>query len=76
MNLVDIFTHMNPVLRIFLVIVLAGTAIFAVKAIRRLSQYLLTMKVDSSESSKEILTRRCPKFARRSAAPVFADDSS
>jgi small conductance mechanosensitive channel len=38
-------------------------AIFAVKTIRRFSQYLLTMKVDSSESSKEILTRRYPKLA-------------
>jgi small conductance mechanosensitive channel len=38
-------------------------AIFAVKAIRRFSQYLLTMKVDSNESSKEILTRRYPKLA-------------
>jgi small conductance mechanosensitive channel len=63
MKLVDILTHMNPVLRIFLVIVLAVAAIFAVKAIRRLSQYLLTMKVDSNEASQEILTRRYPKLA-------------
>jgi len=63
MKLADILTDMNPVLRISLVIVLAVAAIFAVKAIRRLSQYLLTMKVDSRESSKEILTRRYPKLA-------------
>jgi small conductance mechanosensitive channel len=54
---------MNPILRILLVIILAAAAIFAVKTIRRLSQYLLTMKFDSSESSKEILTRRYPKLA-------------
>jgi moderate conductance mechanosensitive channel len=54
---------MNPVLRILLVIVLAVVAIFIVKAIRRLSQYLLTMKVDSNETSQAILTRRYPKLA-------------
>jgi len=63
MKLLDILTHMNPVLRILLVIVLAVAAIFIVKAIRRLSQYLLTMKVDSNETSQAILTRRYPKLA-------------
>jgi small conductance mechanosensitive channel len=38
-------------------------SIFAVKIIRRFSQYMLTMKVDSKETSKEILTRRYPKLA-------------
>ncbi len=63
MKLVDILTHMNPVLRIILVIFLAVATIFAVKIIRRFSQYLLTMKVDSNETSQEILTRRYPKLA-------------
>jgi len=63
MKLVDIFTDINPFLRILLVIVLAVAAIFIVKAIRRLSQYLLTMKIDSKEPSQEILTRRYPKLA-------------
>ncbi|MEJ2282870.1 MAG: mechanosensitive ion channel [Desulfobacterales bacterium] len=63
MKLMDILAHMNPVLRILLVIVLAVVAIFIVKAIRRLSQYLLTMKVDSNETSQAILTRRYPKLA-------------
>ena len=63
MKLVDILTDMNPILRIFLVIVLAVAANFIVKTIRRFSQYLLTMKVDSSQSSKEVLTRRYPKLA-------------
>ena len=63
MKLLDILTDMNPILRILLVIVLAVAAIFAVKAIRRFSQYLLTMKVDSQETSQEILTRRYPKLA-------------
>src|SRR5210317_2240381 len=63
MKLVDILTDINPVLRIFLVIVFAVAANFTVKAIRRFSQYLLTMKVDSKETSNEILTRRYPKLA-------------
>ena len=63
MKLIDILTEINPFLRILLVIVLAVAAIFAVKAIRRLSQYLLTMKIDSKEASQEILTRRFPKLA-------------
>ena len=63
MKLLDIFTDINPILRILLVIVLAVAAIFIVKAIRRFSQYLLTMKVDSKETSQEILTRRYPKLA-------------
>ena len=63
MKLLDILTDMNPILRILLVIVLAVATIFTVKTIRRFSQYLLTMKVDSNESSQEILTRRYPKLA-------------
>jgi len=63
MKLVDILTHMNPILRILLVIVLAVVAHFTVKTIRRFSQYLLTMEVDSKETSTEILTRRYPKLA-------------
>jgi len=63
MKLIDILTHMNPVLRILLVIVLAMAAIFIIKAIRRLSQYLLTMKFDSNQTSQAILTRRYPKLA-------------
>ncbi len=58
MKLIDILTDMNPILRIFLVIVLAVVAHFTVRAIRRFSQYLLTMKVDSKETSEAILTRQ------------------
>ena len=63
MKLLNILTDINPILRILLVIVLAVAANFTVKAIRRFSQYLLTMKVDSKETSQEILTRRYPKLA-------------
>ncbi len=63
MKLLDILSELNPILRILLVIVLAVAAIFAVKIIRRFSQYMLTMKVDSEEISEQILTRRYPKLA-------------
>ena len=63
MKLLNILTDINPILRILLVIVLAVAAHFTVKAIRRFSQYLLTMKVDSKATSEEILTRRYPKLA-------------
>jgi moderate conductance mechanosensitive channel len=63
MKLLNILADVNPILRILLVIVLAVAAIFIVKAIRRFSQYLLTMKIDSKETSQEILTRRYPKLA-------------
>ena len=63
MKLLSYFSDINPLLRILLVIVLAVLSIFAVKIIRRFSQYMLTMKVDSDARSEEILTRRYPKFA-------------
>ena len=63
MKLVDILTHMTPILRILLIIVLTVAAHFAVKTIRRFSQYLLLMKVDSEATSEVSLTRRYPKLA-------------
>ena len=63
MKLLNILTDMNPILRILLVIALAVAAHFFVRAIRRVSQNLLTMKVDSNETSQAILTRRYPKLA-------------
>ena len=47
MKLLNILTDINPILRIFLIIVLAEVTNFAVEAIRQFSQYVLTMKVDS-----------------------------
>jgi hypothetical protein len=63
MKLLDILTDINPILRILLVIVLTVAAIFTVKAIRRFSQYMLTMKIDSKATAEEILTRRYPRLA-------------
>ena len=63
MKLLDILTNINPILRILLVMVIAVAAHFTVKAIRRVSQYLLTMKADSKETTEVILTRRYPKLA-------------
>ena len=51
MKLTDILSEINPMLRISLIIVLTVAAHFTVKAIRRFSQWLLTMKVDSKTTS-------------------------
>ena len=63
MYILDMLSNINPILRILLVIVLTVAAIFIVKAIRRFSQYMLTMKIDSKAASEEILTRRYPRLA-------------
>jgi small-conductance mechanosensitive channel len=63
MKLVNILTNINPILRIFLIIVLTVAAHFTVKVVRRFSQYLLLMKVDSKATSEASLTRRYPKLA-------------
>ena len=63
MKLADILSEINPMVRILLIIVLAVAAHFFVKAIRRFSQYLLTMKLDREAASEESLTRRYPKVA-------------
>jgi small-conductance mechanosensitive channel len=63
MSVVDILTSINPILRILLIIVLTVFAHFAVKAIRRFSQWVLTMKVDSQATSEASLSRRYPKIA-------------
>ncbi len=63
MKLTTIITTLNPMMRIFLIIGLSVIAHFTVKAIRRFSQYLLTMKLDSKEEPDLSLTRRYPKIA-------------
>ena len=63
MKLADILSQINPMLRILLIVVLTVAAHFFVKAIRRFSQYLLTMKVNSEAASEANLTRRYPKIA-------------
>ncbi|MGB5745610.1 MAG: mechanosensitive ion channel domain-containing protein [Desulfobacterales bacterium] len=63
MKLINILTDINPILRILLIIVLTVAAHFAVKTIRRFSQFLLMMKVDSKATSEASLTRRYPKLA-------------
>jgi small conductance mechanosensitive channel len=63
MKLADILSAIHPVLRILLIVVLAVAGHFTVKAIRRFSQYLLTMKVDREAASESSLTRRYPKVA-------------
>jgi small-conductance mechanosensitive channel len=63
MKLADILSQINPMVRILLIVLLAVAAHFFVKAIRRFSQYLLTMKVDGEAASEANLTRRYPKIA-------------
>jgi moderate conductance mechanosensitive channel len=63
MKLANRFTELDPMLRILLIILLTVAAHFTVKAIRRFSQYLLTMKVDRKVASETSLTRRYPKVA-------------
>ncbi|MDA3789694.1 MAG: mechanosensitive ion channel [Desulfobacula sp.] len=63
MKLTTILTTLNPMMRIFLIIGLSVVAHFTVKAIRRFSQYLLTMKLDSKEAPDLSLTHKYPKIA-------------
>jgi len=63
MKIATILTDLNPILRILLIIVLTVAGHFTVKGIRRFSQYLLTMKVESQTASEANLTRRYPKIA-------------
>jgi len=63
MKLADLLSEINPVLRILLIVVLTVAAHFFVKAIRRFSQWLLAMKIDSEAASEANLTRRYPKIA-------------
>jgi small conductance mechanosensitive channel len=63
MKLANILTELNPILRILLIIVLTVAGHFTVKAIRRFSQYLLTIKIDHDGTSETSLTRRYPKVA-------------
>ena len=59
----DILSQIYPVFRILLIVILAVAAHFVVKAIRRFSHYLLTMKVDRNAATEESLTRKYPKIA-------------
>jgi moderate conductance mechanosensitive channel len=63
MNLSEIIGHTHPILKIALIIILTLAAHLGVKAIRRFSQYLLTMKLGSREVSEESLIRKYPKIA-------------
>jgi small-conductance mechanosensitive channel len=63
MKLIDILSGINPILRILCIVVLSVAAHFAVKAIRRISQKMLAMKVDRKAISEENMARRYPKIA-------------
>lgn len=59
----QILYNIDPWLRILLIISLTVVAHFTVKGIRRLSQYLLAIKVGDEIASEESLSRKYPKFA-------------
>jgi uncharacterized protein YqhQ len=63
MKLLDILSGINPILRILCIVVLSVAAHFTVKAIRRISQKMLAMKVDRKAISEENMARRYPKIA-------------
>lgn len=63
MKLANILTGISPILRILLIIVLTVAGHFTVKAIRRFSQWLLTIRVDGKAAAEVSLTRRYPKIA-------------
>ena len=63
MILTSILTDLHPVLRVLIIIVLTVAAHFTVKIVRRFTQYLLTMKVDSKETPELNLSRRYPRLA-------------
>ncbi|MBI9082947.1 MAG: mechanosensitive ion channel [Desulfobacterales bacterium] len=63
MKLLDILKDIDPTMRILLIIGLTVVAHITVKTIRRFSQYLLLMKVDSTATSEASLTRKYPKLA-------------
>jgi small conductance mechanosensitive channel len=63
MKLIEILSGVHPIFRIVIIIFIGIAAHFAVKAIRRLSKFMLTMKVDSQDPIEASLSRRYPKVA-------------
>ena len=63
MKLIDYVNHIQPIYKVLLIIVLTVAAHYGVKAIRRFSQYLLKIKVENTERSEVILSRKYPKIA-------------
>ena len=61
--MVEFLNHIQPTYRIFLILAFVLAAHFGAKAIRRFSQYLLTMKVGSETVSEASLIRKYPKVA-------------
>lgn len=63
MTLTHILTGIHPVLRVVLIILLTVAAHFTVQIVRKFTQYLLTMKIDSKEAPELNLVRRYPRLA-------------
>ena len=63
LNLFQYVLSLSPVLRIGVIILVAITGHFVVKAIKYFSQLMLTLKAKSNVSSHQTFLRRFPKFA-------------
>jgi len=63
MNPIEFIHSLPAAIRIIVILLLAVLSHFIVKGIRRLSQWLLTAKIKTDVSTKEILTHQYPKFA-------------
>jgi small conductance mechanosensitive channel len=63
MNPSEIITSLPSSVRIVFIILLAIAAHFLVRGLKRLSQWVLTMKLGVGASDEENLSRRYPKFA-------------
>jgi small-conductance mechanosensitive channel len=72
MNPTQFISSLPPGIRIVAIILLAILAHFAVRGLRRLSQWLLTLKLGSDVSTSENFTRRYPKIATVATVLVSA----
>lgn len=63
MNPIEFINSLPAAIRIIVILLLAVLSHFVVQGIRRLSQWLLTAKIKTDVSTKEILTHQYPKFA-------------
>lgn len=61
-----------PVIRIVIIILLAILAHLTVRALRYLSQWLLTLKLEADAATKESFARRYPRFATLATILVSA----
>ncbi len=62
MEIIGLFKTLPPLLKIFSIVLLAVMASFLVRGIRRLSQWLLSLKLSGSDFKTENIVKRYPKI--------------